>query len=447
MGILNTEDYQNQNDIVDEGEDIGLDGLTDAEERIRFNSTKSDPSGDNFFFDKSGSFNPADYFNINGTEGNALLSDIGRLPDTEDLNRNGTVDRLNSYFRYEIPLDTNIAANPLIVGGGSKGWYQYRIPLKDFNNQFGSPTLSNVETIRFFVTGASNLVHLRLTEFNLVGTQWQKLDKEDTVISVSVINFEDNPEYTLPPGVFQERDRSRPDENILRNEQSLNLIINNLADGDSREAIKYLYRPLDVFNYSEMKLFIHGDLNTAPGSVSYHSNGKYAAEVFFRFGADTNNYYEYRQPVLPGWNEISIPFEEITALKQTRGEITNIVYSSPVPGKPGHFYQIKGNPTLTSVKFLSVGIHNISEPPPQTVLDFISGSVWVNELRVIGADDSPGWAYSFNSAIRFADLLGVSFTMSQTNPYFHRLSDRFGTRVESTNWSVQSDLDILNFFL
>jgi hypothetical protein len=43
------------------------------------------------------------------------------------------------------------------------------------------------------------------------------------------------------------------------------------------------------------------------------------------------------------------------------------------------------------VKFLSVGIYNVEN-------DFndgpLSGEVWVNELRVIGADDSPGWAYS-----------------------------------------------------
>ena len=45
-------------------------------------------------------------FSINGTQGNAVLTDIGRIPDTEDLNRNGNLDQNNSYYRYEIPLDT-----------------------------------------------------------------------------------------------------------------------------------------------------------------------------------------------------------------------------------------------------------------------------------------------------------------------------------------------------
>src|SRR5690606_39049807 len=229
------------NDAIDEGEDLGLDMLTDAAEHSLY--PKPDPSGDNFFFNASGSYNIYDYFNINGTEGNAMLSDIGRLPDTEDLNRNGTLDRPNSYFRYIVPLDTSSSTNPYISGGGSitsdgnkSTWYQYRIPLKDFKDQFGNPSLTNVEMIRFFVTGVDGLVHMRITEFNLVGSQWQKLDQQDTLLSISVINLEDNPgKYHIPPGVFQERDRSRPDEEIYRNEQSLNLIVTDLPDGQSRQ--------------------------------------------------------------------------------------------------------------------------------------------------------------------------------------------------------------------
>ena len=440
--LLNTEDKK-LNEVIDEGEDTGLDGIFDPDERAQYGSTESDPSRDNFAFSGTTSNNPYDYFNINGTEGNAILSDNGRLPDTEDLNRNGTLDQLNSYFRYEIPLDTSAATNSYIAGGGNNdSWYLFRIPLKDTSTIVGTPSFSNVEAIRLFTTGVNGIVHLRIAEFNLVGSQWQKAIKEDSTLSVSVINYEDNPKYSLPPGVFQERDRSQTDENVLRNEQSLNLIVNNLEDGESRETIKFLYRSLDVFNYSEMKLFVHGEEDIISGSLSDTSNGKYASEVYFKFGTDTNNYYEYRQPVLPGWNEISIPFSEITALKQTRGDSVSIIYQLPVSGKSGHFYRLKGNPTLTAVKFLSVGIHNIAETTGDPPFP-LSGQVWVNELRVIGADDSPGWAYSFSSSIRLADLMGLSFTMSKTNPYFHRLAERFGSRVESTNWSIATDFDVL----
>ena len=437
--LLDTEDKK-QNEVVDQGEDTGLDGIFDADERAKYGSTRADPNGDNFSYTPTSSHNPYDYFNINGTEGNANLSDNARIPDTEDLNRNGTLDLLNSYFRYAVPLDT--INNPYIAGGGDNaGWYLFRIPLKDTATVVGNPSLTNIQSIRVFVTGVTSPVHIRMTEFDLVGSQWQKAIKEDTTLSVSVISYEDNPNYTLPPGVFQERDRSHPDENVLQNEQSLNLIIKDLQDGQSREAVRFLYRPLDVFNYSEMKLFIHGDVQNFTGSLSDTTNG-YASQVYFRFGTDTNNYYEYRQPVLPGWNEISIPFKEITSLKQTRGDSTNKIYEKGVDGDPGHYYRLKGNPTLTAIQFLSVGVYNIKETGGAYPMP-LSGDVWVNELRVIGADDSPGWAYSVNSSVRFADLFGLSFNMSKKNPYFHAISDRFGSRVESTNWSVASDFDVL----
>ncbi len=53
-----------------------------------------------------------------------------------------------------------------------------------------------------------------------------------------------------------------------------------------------------------MKLFIHGEENNIPGSISYADTlggtFQYSSEVYFRFGGDTNNYYEYRQPVFAG---------------------------------------------------------------------------------------------------------------------------------------------------
>ena len=451
----NTED-KDGNDAIDKDgkEDTGIDGWTDEVERTHYPTRGSDPSGDNFFL-PTGAKDWKDYFSINGTQGNAILTDIGKLPDTEDLNKNGSTNTNNSYFRYEISLDTVMSRNKLIDGGFNPKlyykWYLFRIPIKDYIARVGSPSFSDIEGIRMFVQGVDSLVHFRIAEFNLVGNQWQKslpdtLADKDTVLSLSVVSLEENGNYTSPPGVFQERDRTRPDENILRNEQSLNIKLNRLDDVDKREVIKYLYKPLDVFSYKQMKLFIHGDENNGLGQISHADtlNGKYrySAEVYFRFGGDTNNYYEYRQPVFADWNEISINFDDLTAIKAARGDTITIPFRQKVEGAPeGHFYVIKGNPTLTSVKFLSVGILNLNEP------DFnsgaLSGEVWVNELRVVGADDSKGWAYSVSTSLKFADFATVSFNMSEKNPYFHRLAERFGSRVEQQNWTVSTNVNLL----
>ncbi len=40
-------------------------------------------------------------------------------------------------------------------------------------------------------------------------------------------------------------------------------------------------------------------------------------------------------------------------------------------------------------------------------------------------------------------MLKINFTISQTDPYFHKLNDRFGSRVNARNWSVNSELDLL----
>ncbi|MBI2417698.1 MAG: cell surface protein SprA [Ignavibacteriales bacterium] len=367
-GEWNRED-KNGNDLIDEGEDNGLDGINNAEEATAHpGKTGPDPGGDDFSYTSSNSEDPSRYELINGTEGNAALTDVGRFPDSEDLNRNYVLDNVNSFFRYTIPLSTDAAVNPYLAGGSAEtGWFLYRIPLKAFTNTVASPSLSVVETIRMFVTDVTDTVHIKFAEFNLVGNQWQRLSKADSaVLNLSVVNVEDNPDYVSPGGVDRERDRSRPDQSILKNEQSLNLEISNLKSGQSTQAIKYLARPIDLFNYSQMKIFIHTSPQQGPGSISFYQDANnYNAEVFFRFGTDSSHYYEYRQPVRENpadnnWNEMKVVFSELTALKQGREKIDSI-YRVLVPGMDNHYYIVRGNPALTQIKYLAVGIaHKIN---------------------------------------------------------------------------------------
>ncbi|MGE5439300.1 MAG: cell surface protein SprA, partial [Bacteroidota bacterium] len=444
-GKLDSED-KNLNGLIDEGEDNGMDGLPDNQEPGYDPVNNPDPSGDNYNYVSMGQ----NYEGINGQQGNAASIEAGKLPDTEDLNGNLNPDLVNSYFRYEVPLDTNRATNKFITGGGNTkaSWHQIRVPLKDYIDKIGDPSLELIDFIRIWVNGTTVPVHIRLADFNLVGNQWLKVapvvggkqDINDTTLTLSVVSVEENsPEYQSPGGVERERDRSKPDENVLRNEQSLSFILKGLKKGDERQAIKYM-RAMDLFNYKQMKLFIHGDQNTGAGSVSnFINDSSYASEVYFRFGSDTSNYYEYRQPVKAGWNEISILFEKLTALKQLRDSVKG-VFKLPVPGEPGHFYRVRGNPTLTSVSFFMLGVAN---PSRNGNSDYVSGQVWIDELRVIGADDTKGWAYSSSASLKLADIMNINFNMSQKDPYFHGLADRFGSRLDAKNWGVSVDVDVM----
>jgi cell surface protein SprA len=444
-GRLETEDGINpafpvKNGILNDGEDVGIDGLTDNEERQLYPNLGADPSGDDYSY-ASGS---GDFSHINGTEGNGN-SEIGHFPDTEDLNNNGIVDLVNSYFEYDVDLDTTGGAsrNPLIAGGGSNGWYQFRIPLIDFSRMVGEPSFSVVQYIRLWFTGFDQPVRIRIADFNLVGNNWQEERKNDSTFSVTTVSVEDNPDYDSPPGVVRARDRTRPDQNILANEQSLALVFTQVPDGESRQAFRYFPRPLDVFNYRSMKMFVRGDPH-----LLYSDTSNYDVEFFLRFGLDTLNYYEYREPVHPsGWdplNNIQIEFGEITSVKQGRDSVGGVVVRFPVVnGPPGATYAVQGNPTLTQINFISVGIEN---PRSKGTPLPISGEILVDELRLSDVDDEPGFAYRVDASVKLADFATVGLNLSKIDPTFHALDQRFGSRNTGLNWGVNANVALERFF-
>ncbi len=445
-GQWNTEDKgQFKNDILAQDEDTGLDGLFNNEEQAKYkdfvdaNKTLfpdivNDPAGDDFLYSQS------DFRYINQTERNST-SEIGRFPDSEDLNRNSNSDRTNDYYEYELNLDTT-DANPLKVGGGTNGWYQYRIPINTYKYKIGTPDQSNIQYARLWFTGHSEEFDMQFVEFNLIGNQWEEAKKNDPAFKVSVVNIEDNSltGYVSPPGVFRERDRTKPDEQVYGNEQSLALNIFSLGDGDSREAIKkFSYRPLDVFSYRQMKMFVHGDshFGTTASTAS--------VKMYIRFGSDSLNYYEYKAPVYPGWdvrNNVNIRFEDLTSIKQGRDTSSMRAVIRVPNGPDSSTYAVLGNPTLTRITFISIGVEN---PFINRTERRVTGQIWVNELRLSDVDDTPGWAYSMSTTVKFADFGSMGFNYSQVDPYFHSLESRFGSRVTSKNWNFTSSFAFERF--
>lgn len=452
---LNSEDLvlsSYPNGVLQEGEDVGIDMLNDGQEQARYAALiakypalAGDPMGDNYSFN-NGTVGTAleDFTRINGTDGNKD-GPSGRIPDTEDLNANGVVDLANSYFEYEVLLDTVALRNPLIVGGGNLGWYQFRIPIQDWARQVGTPSQENIEFMRVAFVNSTDTIAVRIADFNLVGNQWQKVARglDDTTFEVTVVNVEDNPLYESPPGVIRERDRTRTEEEVYANEQSLALVFKGLPDGEFRQAMKfYTYRALDLFNYKTMKMFVHGD-----ESFQYFDEQNYDARLSFRFGLDSLNYYEYIAPVRSGWdamNEVSINFEELTAVKAARDSVNVVSAAIPVRnGPPGSFYRVLGNPSLTQIVYLAIGVQNVQGMGTQKPL---VGQVWVNELRLTSVDDTPGWAYRFDAQLKLADLGSVSVNYSLVDPSFHTLEQRFGSRQLAKNWGVATSVQIEKLF-
>lgn len=451
--------------VSDDQNDRGLDLIFNADEQATFQGflqsntdalgvldpdiNPNDPSGDDYDYVN----NIPNFSRINGLEGNIK---IRRDPDTEDLNRNGNVDFDDEYVEYEIPLDTLykdsnqvLQNNPLIVGGNkAKGWYQFRIPLVEPNRVVGGltaeATLANVKYIRMWVSGFRDPVIIRVAEINLVGNQWIPTVTRDSLLSLSVVNLEDNPEYNTPDyqnlGIVRQRDKTQPDQVILANEQSLSLVINGLPVDSSRDVYKtYPVRPLDIFNYKTMKMFVHGD-----PTFNAYGDSSYAAQIYVRFGADTLNYYEYTQPVWRGWdpqNEISIPFAELTAIKASRDSVKYLYIVPANNGKQGAKYGVKGSPSLRSIRYVGIGIRNPRSPGKGPLY----GEVWVNELRLVDVNNDPGYAYHFETQIKLADLGNVAFNFSRTDPNFHGLDQRFGNQNDTRNWAINANMELARF--
>jgi hypothetical protein len=462
-GKLDTEDGITSaaplpNGILDAGEDVGLDAADDATERATLPyplSLESDPARDNFAFDYAQ--DPAllsedSFVNYNNPEGNGK-SELGRFPDTESLNpNNGQMVMLdNSYFSYEVRLDPNPATNPQIVGGGSNGWYLYRIPLRRPDRVVGNPLFSNIQYVRVWVKGGA--LKLRIADWRIVGAYWQRrhpfhpaATDADSVLEVAFVNREENsgpPDYyTLPPGVLPPRQLSNPDptRDIRLNEQSLVLRVRNLRWGDERMAVRVFPQRLDMLFYRRLKLFVHGDgtmpLRLAPGETPL-------AEVFVRFGTDSANYYEYRRPLLQGWQDITLDLGQLAALKALRDSLLQQrLVEFPVPGEERARFRLRGNPSLTQVQFIGIGIANPAERFP----NLLTTTLWVDELRLTEPDARPDWAAIGAVDVQLADLGTLNLNAMRTQPDFHRLEERFGDRVLRSSWAATVNLGLEKLF-
>lgn len=156
-GRLDTED-KNNNEILDAGEDTGIDGISDLLEPNYQN-------GDDSNNDNAGTFGK-----INGLENNGINNGGNKLPDTEDLNHNSILDSANDYFSYKLPLEKNKILSGNIVETGNNGWMLIKIPVDLPDYKIGSPDKNKIETLRFWFSNAEKPAHIKIAqiEFNSI---------------------------------------------------------------------------------------------------------------------------------------------------------------------------------------------------------------------------------------------------------------------------------------
>ena len=492
-GQLNTEDKPVGgligDGILDDDEDIGLDGCRDefedgwgacldplglsyndylaSGETLLINASSdvevNDPNDDNWEYTEGSN----DYTKINGTEKNAL--DAGRYPDTEDLDRTGFLDRTNDYFTKSFSLsDTTYLAGETKKNGVSTGWKLYRIPLIDFEttNSLKGKTWDNIHHLRLRLSNASQPTTIYVAKIELVGNEWQELgiasdtsevyskENADSVFAISVVNTDDNANYKPPRGVQGEFDRINQ---IRSKEQSLVMKFNDLPGNTSGAAMKTLMsltgeRAQSYLSYDRMKMYVHG-------SSPWITNDKTDVQMFMRFGFG-ENYYEISQPVYDSWDEsnnrnsINLDLKWLTSLKLQDSTSINkysptdifrdstnykeYIFTDDLGVETGKVIRIKGQPSLNRIQFFIVGVKNLSNIP-------ISGEVWLDELRLSGVKRDKGVSMRLQSRFNLADLVNTSFAYRRQDADFHMLQKRLGSNQsnESFNFNAGFNIDRL----
>ncbi len=462
---LNTEDKKVDgyyyNNILDENEDTGIDGIFGDDPAdsyfhpheaasivngeadpydfwdINNNGTKepNEPwSYDNWQYESRST----DYTRINGTENNKKAFET-LYPNTEDMNGNGNVDLTNDYFEYSLDIDPS---SPYIAGGHNDhgGWWLYRIPLAEPTKIVGNPDWSRIKHVRLWIDGTDESTTVTFAEINLVGNEWKLLGIkaegdstyqliEDSTMTMTVINTHDNPEYVSPPGVEGIID---PIQQIRSKEQSLVIKVNNLLPRATAIAQKQFYQPENLINYRTLKMYVHGGDYT-------HMLTSDSVEFFLQLGSDTKNehYYEVRFLVQDGWNpgknSIDVDFETLSRLKLEMQSTGKDSISEIQPN--GHIITIRGNPSLTNTRWLIAGIKNRDS-------DLLTDEVWLDELRISNVRKDKGVAMRVSGNIALSDFISIHGNYTRKDADFHTVNEQFGGGSNSYGGNLNTSVQL-----
>nr|MBS0036570.1 cell surface protein SprA [Saprospiraceae bacterium] len=489
-------------------QDVGLDGLDSLGEIAVFNDyyqdvlaspnlsndakarIVADLSNDVYKFWDDPDFTDEDdvftrYKRFNNPEGNSPISQPGQrisnaytnFPDSEDVNRDGSMNRTESYFDYQIPinhdgnngLEWNEYITDTVVNPGNQVWYRFKVPIDQYDEKVGGiQDFRSIKFIRMYMTGFESPITLRFASLDLTRNQWRRVTRplenaepspnlpEDNEFDISVVNIEEHSSrspfrYIIPPGITRERNYQSTFANAFLNEQSLALNICNLENGRTN-AVYRLLGEFDMRYYERLKMFIHAETldGLEDGDLS----------IVMRLGSDyTNNYYEYEIPLVfstfnseesyerivwPEENEFDFPLELLKDVKLSRNQASSsfqVPYEEPDPEKPQNTVRVVGNPNTGAVKSIMVGVKNKSGRT-----NFCT-EVWINELRLTGLNEQGGVAGLARLDMKLADFGNISMSANFSSVGWGSLEQKVQQRNKEaiTQYDIAGDFQLGRF--
>ena len=424
----------------------------------------------------------------NSTEDRFITPSSTNLPDLEDLNVDNTINDNDAYYEYEIDL----RPGKQVVGQGyiidkveSKGatWYLYRMPVREFARKVGNINgFKSIRFMRMYLTDFEQPVVLRFAQLQMESNQYRKYlsdlnqrglqevpEPYDAQFKVSTVNIEENGPnnvqqtgpnpalkyiYTVPPGFVRDRDFTQI-STVELNEQSMALSVTNLRDGDSRAAFRNTN--FDFLFRKRLRMFVH---------MHNEQNESGQVAAFMRIGTDfTDNYYEVEIPKLqatqPGvgnnegeqslvWpteNDLDIALEDFVNLKAERDRALTRRSLLPFAGRSAdgrYNITVVGNPDLSSVQMVMIGVRNPRSPDEQAK----SFTVWVDELRTNGYDQTNGQAAIGTLNMKLADFATITASGKIQTFGFGGVQSKIGDRSRdfTTEYGITSAIQVDKLF-
>lgn len=459
-------------------QDVGYNGLNDEQERNQYaeflnnlqalltteayQKVYNDPSSDNFLHFRDPIYDTEQqsvlerYKNFNNPQGNSPISGRGdsysmsgtTLPDSEDINRDNTLNETEAYFQYRLRFTPNMSVgenhivdkkviNARMPDGSQQDetWYLFKVPITEYDHATGGISdFRSIGFIRMFLSDFEEEAVFRFAQLKFDRSAWKKYnfslknpgqnipeeEQELTNFSITSVSLEENYNkepipYRSPPGIDREKMFSNMTASAIDlDEQAMSIQVCGLQDGDSRAAFKE--HRIDLRKYEHLRMFVHAE--SVIGQSIVNDGDIYA---FVRIGSDMiHNYYEYKVPlkispigstnrndIWPEENNINLVLEDLVALKKNRNAQNAPIFDaySEIDAE-GNELVIVGNPNLADIKNIMIGVLNPERTPQNPHDDGLEKcvEVWFNELRLAGLDEQPGYAMATSASIQLADL-------------------------------------------
>ncbi len=412
VGFNNTIDTEDKNKdgLLDADEDTGLDGVKGEDG----DNIPGDDGNDDY---PEETINQSNYHKLNGTEGNDRL-------DTEDLDRDGSLNVDSRYVEYTISLEA--PDSQYVVEEHDNGWRLFRIPLNDtvVGSKIGEMDWEYVKSVRLWIDGFTQPDTLQIYSIEITGTTWGNMGitildtltlssvQSDEKLFITQKNTEEHPDYFAP------FDPGKDQYGRAKREQSLVLQFYNVKLLHKGSVFMQITKAEDYTTYENLKLYVK------------RKNGD-PIKFYIRIGGDSTTYYQFEKTISTSWEEITIPFKSFTDLKLEAPE-DSLHY------KKGN-YSFRNNPSLTNVKYIELGFINESNTNE-------NGEIWIDELRLTSPRRDKGTSMNITGELRIADFISLFGSASMIDADFQQLNMNKVTQSNTRNYNFTGSLALGKLF-